>query len=176
MEQLIKLALDCGFTESARMDAAKLVFRDEVREMCAADKCHLYGRSWRCPPACGTLDEMRESVKKYSRGLLMQTVWELEDSFDFEGMGEAARVHNENFERFIKAVKAQYPGALFMGAGGCMRCAKCTYPDEPCRFPDDATSSMEACGLLVSQVCVDNGVKYNYGANRLAYTACALID
>ena len=30
----------------------------EVREMCAADRCHAYGRRWTCPPGCGTLEDL----------------------------------------------------------------------------------------------------------------------
>ena len=35
---------------------------------------------------------------------------------------------------------------------------------------------MEACGLFVSQLCTDNGVAYNYGDEKIAYTCCILFN
>ena len=55
-------------------------------------------------------------------------------------------------------------------------CKECTYPDAPCRFPEMMFPSMEACGLFVSKVCTDNGVAYNYGDEKIAYTCCVLFN
>lgn len=39
---------------------------------------------------------------------------------------------------------------LPLNAGPCTFCAKCTFLDgEPCRFPDKAVFSVEACGIDV---------------------------
>jgi hypothetical protein len=35
---------------------------------------------------------------------------------------------------------------------------------------------MEAYGLLVTQICTDNGMKYYYGPDTLAYTSCFLLE
>ncbi|MDR3311009.1 MAG: DUF2284 domain-containing protein [Oscillospiraceae bacterium] len=174
--KLQALAAECGFNNFGELDAAKLEFLPEVREMCAADKCHMYNHSWACPPACGTLGEMRERAAKYTRGILVQTVAQLEDSFDFEGMTDAAARHKEAFETLRGKLAGLYPEMFPMGAGGCAICPECTYPDAPCRFPDRAVASMEACGLVVSRVCSDNGVKYNHGKDTLAYTAAFLLE
>jgi hypothetical protein len=62
-----------------------------------------------------------------------------------------------------------------MGSGGCgMQCAKCTYPDQPCRFPDKAFTSMEAYGLLVTDVCKSADTPYYYGRNTVTFTGCVL--
>jgi predicted metal-binding protein len=175
-EKLDAVAKASGFTHTGPLEAGKLRMLQEVRDMCAADKCHLYNRSWGCPPACGTLDEMREKVSHYSRGLIVQTVGELEDSLDFDGMQDAAMRHAGSFKALWNTLLAEYSGLLAMGSGGCARCEKCTYPDALCRFPDEVAASMEACGLLVSQVCADNGVKYHYGSGTIAYTACFLLE
>ncbi|MDR0916678.1 MAG: DUF2284 domain-containing protein [Oscillospiraceae bacterium] len=174
--KLTELAKDAGFTEVGTLDVATLQFLPEVRDMCAADKCHMYNHSWACPPACGTLDEMSARALKYSRGILVQTVAQLEDSFDFEGMGAAAEQHKQAFVKLHEVLREQYPDLFPMGSGGCTICPKCSYPDAPCRFPDRAIPSMEACGLLVSQVVSDNGMKYNHGRDTLAYTAAFLLE
>ncbi|NLM84449.1 MAG: DUF2284 domain-containing protein [Clostridiales bacterium] len=176
-EALTRLAKEHGFAAAAPLDVKTLEFLPEVREMCAADKCHMYDKNWACPPACGPLEEMREKVSKYSRGLLVQTIRDIEDSYDWEGIQEAAELHAQNLNKLYDELKKQYPGLMAMGAGTCTRCARCAYLDkEPCRFPDELIYSMEACGLYVSKVCTDNGLKYNYGPDKIAYTSCFLLE
>jgi predicted metal-binding protein len=65
---------------------------------------------------------------------------------------------------------------LSLGSGGCRRCKKCTYPDAPCRFPEKKFASMEAYGMLVTQVCQDNGLDYYYGKGTITYTSCFLLE
>lgn len=176
-EKLISQAKSCGFTEAGPLDVATLEFLPEVRDMCASDRCQSYGKNWACPPACGSLEEMREKVKGFSRGLLVQTVGQLEDDMDWEGMQQAAQDQAESFEKLHDQLLSEYPGLLAMGTGTCTRCKTCTYPEgKPCRFPEKLTYSMEACGLFVSRVCTDNGMKYNYGPNTVTYTACFLLE
>ena len=72
-EELKKLALREGFTAAGELNLKAVVFMPEVRDMCRADKCSAYGRNWRCPPACGSIEEATERAKKYSFGMLVQT-------------------------------------------------------------------------------------------------------
>ena len=174
-EKLSAKAMECGFTHCAPLDVSTLDFMQDVRDMCNEKQCNKYGKSWSCPPACGTLEEMRERVKAYSSGLLVQTVGELEDSYDWEGIMETGKRHKVNFGLMRDALACERSPILAMGAGACMLCETCTYPDAPCRFPDRMAASMEASGLFVSKVCTDNGLKYNYGPNRIAFTSCYLI-
>jgi len=172
---LEKLAKECGFTNYAKLDISTLEFMQEVRDMCNAEQCKNYNKSWSCPPACASLEEMRERVKSYTTGILVQTVGEIEDSLDWDGMMAIGTSHKENFGRMKAALDAEQTQALAMGAGMCQICENCTYPDESCRFPDKMEVSMEACGLFVSKVCTDNNLEYNYGAERIAYTSCFLV-
>ena len=57
MEDLKALAKECGFDVAEDLDPKTLKFLPEVRDMCAADRCRHYNKSWACPPACGTLEE-----------------------------------------------------------------------------------------------------------------------
>jgi predicted metal-binding protein len=135
-----------------------------------------YNTNWACPPGCGTLEECEVRIRKYKKGILVQTTAMLEDSMDFEGMAEAAKNHGEHMATFTDEIKKLYPGSMIMGAGGCMRCQKCTYPDEPCRFPEKMSSSMEAYGMVVSDVCQANNLPYYYGKDTLTYTGCVLLE
>ena len=175
-ERLTALARECGFTEAGPLDVRTLRFFPEVRDMCATDRCHNYNKNWSCPPACGTLDEMRAKVQAFSEGIIVQTVGTLEDSFDWEATMETAKKHADNFAKMYGVLKKEYPEMFAMGAGTCTKCETCTYVEgKPCRFPDEMTYSMEACGLLVSQVCTDNNIPYNHGPQTVTYTGCYLL-
>ena len=76
----------------------------------------------------------------------------------------------------VELFRTEDPDCLPMGAGGCNICKKCTYPDEPCRFPDKAFTSMEAYGLFVAAECKKAGLEYNYGPNTLTYSSCILFN
>lgn len=141
--------------------------------MCAADKCRAYNRNWTCPPHCGTLEECGARLAGMDCGLLVQTVGQLEDSFDFEAMAETEKAHLAHFHALADLLREKYPGVLCLGSGGCRLCKSCAYP-EPCRFPERACPSMEGYGLLVSEACESAGVPYYHGKNTLAYTACYL--
>ena len=78
--------------------------------------------------------------------------------------------------RMYEILRGIYPKALAIGAGSCTQCKQCTYPDKPCRFPEKKIISMEACGMLVLEVCKDNHLGYYYGPNSIAYTSCFLLE
>lgn len=175
METLIRLAGELGFSNAGPLDAAKLRALPEVREMCAAGRCRRYDRSWSCPPACGSIEETAVRMQSYSRGILVQTTAKLEDDFDFETMNRAQEEHKARFLRLARQARVLFPDCLPLTAGSCTLCRCCTYPDKPCRFPGKMLSSMEAYGLLVSDVCKEAGIPYYYGPGTLTYSSCILI-
>lgn len=173
-QKIIDLALKQGFTHVAPLDPATLELLPEVRDMCSTNSCGKYDKNWACPPACGTLDECREKISTYSKGILVQTMGELEDAMDFETMMELEEKHKKNFLAFRVVLTEIYPELLALGAGACSICKECAYPDAPCRFPEKCVSSMEAFGILVNKTCTANNMLYYYGPNTLAYTSCYL--
>ena len=92
-----KMAQEAGFTHVAPLDPKTLQLKPEVRQMCEVNSCGMYGKRWSCPPGCGSLEECAQRVSRYSRGILVQTVGELEDELDGEGMMDAEHQHKENF-------------------------------------------------------------------------------
>ena len=172
---LIQEALSEGFTNAGPLNLKALVFMPEVREMCSADRCNMYGKSWRCPPGCGSIEEAAEEASKYAFGMIVQTTGNMGDEFDFETIDETGKKHKSNFEAYVAKLRKRYDAILPMGAGTCKLCDECAYPDTPCRYPDQAISSMEAYGLWVSKVCELSGIPYYYGKLTLTYTSCYLL-
>jgi len=164
------LAKEAGFTHMGPLDPRTIELKEQVRQMCAA--CGRHGKCWSCPPACGTLEECTARVEKYQHGILVQTVGELEDEFDGEAMMETQQLQKERFEKLCELLKDY--DTLNLGAGSCTLCKTCAYPDAPCRFPEKMVSSMEAYGIVVADVCRENGLPYYYGKNTIAYCCCVL--
>ena len=108
MTELLTLARDAGFEETTPLQAAQLVFRPEVRDMCRADRCSSYGKSWCCPPACPSLEEMTRRMWDYGQGVLVETVGTMADDFDYEAMMEAEARHKERFRQLTQALYHRY--------------------------------------------------------------------
>ena len=177
MNRFVEAAvMEAGFTECGSLSPRELRFHSEVRKICEGNSCRNYGASWACPPAVGTLEDCRARVERYGNMLLFTKKYAMESSFDFEAMGEGLQDFKKAVDRLHELVAPRLPDHLLLSNEGCGRCRKCTYPDAPCRFPDRNFSSMEASGLLVNQVCSDNGVPYNYGKGKMAYTSCLLYN
>lgn len=175
VEALLALVLAHGFTQAKSLMPQTLRLRPEVRAMCRGNACGQYGRRWSCPPGCGTLEECRARIAGYRCGMLVQTTGPVEDSFDIEAMQALEQRHKRQFLSLYEALRAKYPRLLALGVGCCTRCAQCTFPDAPCRFPASMLSSMEAYGILVTEVCRENGLAYYYGQNTMTYTGCFLL-
>lgn len=175
METVAQKAKAFGFSHTAPLDAKTLELRQEVRDMCSVDRCQKYGRSWMCPPACGSLEENAAKAARYSEGIVVQTTMQMEDDFDYDTIVAAEEKHQRLFRLFCDQLREDFPGMMPLGAGGCGLCDECTYPGAPCRQPQKAMPSMEAFGLLVSDVCTKNGLQYYYGPQTMTYTACYLL-
>lgn len=174
-KELCALAQKTGFDHWAPLDPATIELKEEVREMCAGGNCAMYGKRWSCPPGCGTLEQWRELLTGFTHGILVQSVGKLEDHFDIDAMLETEATHKERFHAMRRALHELGAQALSAGAGCCTICKDCTYPDAPCRFPEQKVSSMEAMGMLVQDVCKANDLPYFYGENTIAYTSCFLL-
>ena len=172
--KISELASDAGFI-NAVFDANILSPDMKVRAMCEDNRCQRYNRSWSCPPACGTVEQLTSEMSKYKKGILLVSVFDVDGDFDLEGIKNGQIAHVRRFDRIVRQVRFFYPSCMPMSAGSCSRCQKCTYPDAPCRFPDRLYPSMEACGLLVSKTCEDCGLKYNNGPSTITFVSSILL-
>ena len=51
MTALLTLTHEVGFSQCAPVNMDALDPLEAVRDMCKADRCGRYGKSWSCPPA-----------------------------------------------------------------------------------------------------------------------------
>ena len=153
-----------------------LWLRDKYRAMCADGRCGRYGHNWACPPGCGSIEAAARRIAGFDAGILVQTTGMLRDDFDYESIAATECAHKRRFADFARQMRRLHPGCLPLTAGSCTLCARCTYPDRPCRYPTKRLSSMEAYGLFVSDICTRSGLAYNYGPRTMTYTSCVLYN
>ena len=153
-------------------------FDPMFRELCQKNTCGFYGACWVCPPDAGTIEELMNRAKRYSHALVFQSIHQLEDSFDIEGMHEASVRHNRLVQAVYSAAKAEHPGCLVLGAGRLRRLlsAAPSRTANPAVFPEKAVVSLEACGVDVAQLAKVAGLKYINGANTVTYFGAVLYD
>ncbi len=176
-DRLLQLALDCQSAFAGWIDPAGIPFAPELREMCTQNSCGQYGTSWMGPPAIGPVEDLMENVRTFSDGLVIQTVHQLEDSFDYPGMMEARAEHQNVFFNVLAAIRNELPTGttlLALDAGCCHLCGDCAYPDELCRRPGEAISSIEAYGIVVNRMLEACGLQYNNGQNTVSYVGLIL--
>lgn len=169
-EQLIKAALEHGAYKAAFIDVAEIPFDSSLREYCKANYCGSYGKNYACPPYVGEAEELIQKAKGYQTAMVFQTVTSIEDSFDIEGMAQAAAGHAATAAAINKEVEALGKEYLQLTAGGCNICPVCAQAEnKPCRFPGKAISSLEAYCMNVSTLASKCGMKYINGQNTVTY-------
>ncbi len=160
----------------AVVDVDQIRFDPMFRELCQKNTCGFYGACWACPPDAGTIEELMNRAKRHSHALVFHSIHQLEDSFDIEGMHKRVCA-TPPCTGGKRCGKGEHPGCLVLGAGACGVCAHCSKPDgEPCRFPEKAIVSLEACGIDVAQLAKAAGLKYINGTNTVTYFGAVLYD
>ena len=177
-ESLILDAKTLGACRAEVISADRIVLDRAFRDMCAANACGVYGKCYMCPPDVGEIDDLMREVGEYEYALVYQTVTELEDSFDFEGMVAAKK----RTYPIAQALRGRFSDrgiarVLHLGAGGCGVCKVCAKrTNEPCRFPEKALPSLEAYGVNVSELAKAAGMKYINGQNTVTYFGAVLFS
>lgn len=175
-EELVQLALQAGAAKAVIIPQEKIVLSAVFRDICASNTCGGYGKCWMCPPDIGPVEELMKQVQRYSFGLLYQTIGQLEDSFDLEGINEATRVHTRTSQKLQQLIAPRMEEEfLHLSCGGCHLCERCAkQDDQPCRQPDRALSSMEGYGIDVYNTTKGTGLKYINGPDTVTYFGMVL--
>ena len=167
---------ELGIHEFGFVPTKKIVASKMVRELCEQNACGAYGKSWACPPGVGTLEECRARMQAYETVFVFTTRHELEDNLDWEGMVAGKQAHDQVTPRVVEFFQGLIPDAMVLGSEGCAHCAKCTYPDAPCRFPEKLHPSIESYGVEVNVLARDARVRYHNGPNTVTFFSCIFFN
>jgi predicted metal-binding protein len=176
-ENVQAILAELGITRYGVMPVSEVVFSEAFRAACESNQCGKHGTNWSCPPGVGEPAALIERAREFQSGLVIQTVWPIEDIFDMDGMLAGGVKHNALFrvamERLIPLLEGQ--PALALSAGACSVCDACTYPSgQPCRQPERAMASLESYGIDVARLIESAGLKYHNGANTVSYVGLLL--
>lgn len=172
MNELVSKVLAAGFTKAVWLDNLKLDCEARIREYCTPEDCPDYGGNWVCPPGCGELAACAAKVGQFDRGVLLQSVAELDPpTVTYEALNLQ---HNLQLQSFIAALDSKDQEILVLTNGGCVFCASCAYP-APCVKPDMRMNSLSAYGIDVGKLCAMAGLPYSFGPDRVYFVALVLI-
>ncbi len=177
-EDIIAKTVELGVFKANVIEANRIEADRAFRNICASNACGMYGRCYMCPPDIGEIDVLMAELKNYDYALVYQTVTELEDSFDFEGMIDAKK-KSYPIATALRQVFSDIGifKALHLGAGGCGMCERCAkQTGETCRFPKLALPSLEAYGINVSSLAKAADMKYINGQNTVTYFGAVLFS
>lgn len=171
-KSLIDVAIENGAIKAEVILQEQIVTDKAFWDICASNGCGRFGKYWTCPPAIGKPDELLAELKGYSHAMLYQTIGDIEDSFDIEGMIEVGHNHEEVSRRIHAAANTLFAGEKFLhlSSGGCYLCERCAKQDDlPCRFPDEALAPMEGYCIDVYKTSTNTDLKYINGTNTVTY-------
>ena len=169
--ELIQLIITCGAYKADIIKIEDIVLNRDFAKMCEDNKCGIYGKCYMCPPSIGKIDELISKVGTFSGGIIYQTVSEKDNPFSPEKMRQKVRDHMSVSQIIQRRIKTDCDiDFLHLSTGGCCLCDTCAkVTDEPCRFPNDALSSLEAYGIDVFKTLSATSIKDRYGQDTITF-------
>lgn len=167
------------FSRIKAVSAAVVEIRAEVRKLCAQNACGKYGQNWTCPPALQSLDHYKAQLGAFDRLLILVEIYPVKDSFDWKAMTAAAKQFKDTLQVLKKEIESTDAGFpfLLLGAGACHLCEPCNYVNKkPCRHPDDAIVSLEACGIDVMRLLKQSDMQYYHGKGTVTFVGGLFYD
>jgi len=175
LEEYLEKARTLGFTKAVFLDELTIDCKLELRAYCDPQQCTKHGQNWVCPPGCGTLEECGEKTQRFQKGILLQSITELDPPVLPETYTWLSREHNLRFKEFVESVKPGVARLLPLTTGGCVFCEECSYP-APCIKPDVKMESLSAFGIDVGALCENAGLPYSFSPEILYMTALLLVE
>ena len=123
----------------------------------------MYGTSWACPPAVGTVEQCQQRCLAYPEFLMISTVSEVEDIENME-LTLATRSSHERVTAQVAAlIKEQGCDLQVLSTEACAICEQCMYPNGACRFPEKMFPCVESHGILVTDLAERCGMEFFNG-------------
>lgn len=153
-------------------DTTQLEFSQRIRHVCRTE-CPMYGTSWACPPAVGTVEECQARCLAYPRGLLIATVQEA-DVTDMTAALATRAPHEQITHQVTALIAAQGAQTMTLSTEACAHCAQCTYPDAPCRHPERMYPCVESHGIMVTALAEQYGIDFYAGTDLVTWFSLIL--
>jgi predicted metal-binding protein len=141
-KEVCDLAKTLGAESAKEISPETITISEWVRTKCLYG-CSYYSRCYTCPPFSPSPEVTKRIVGSYSKAILIHS--------------HHSRVIRELIPKLERAAFLEgYYKAFGLSAGPCKACETCD-TSLPCKHPDIARPSMEACGIDVFQTARTSG-------------------
>ena len=175
LDNLLNQLKEIGVFQYGFLKPSDIEYRQDIRDICKND-CKNYGKSWACPPAVGTVEGCKSRCLEFDNMLVFTSKYTVEDSYDYEGWIHGMKEFKKVSQGLDKIIRNHLKKYIILSNEGCGICKICTYPNEPCRFPEKLQHSIEGYGIIVSKAAEKANVNYNNGENTVTYFGALLYN
>lgn len=149
----------------------QLEFTGRVREVCRQE-CPMYGKTWACPPAVGTVEACEARCRTFSDCLVIATAAEVEDITNLEQTLATRGPHERITDQVRDLLARQGREAYVLSTEACALCQRCAYLDgESCRFPEKMHPCVESHGINLIPVLEANGLDFQFGSHVVTWVS-----
>lgn len=150
--KLLELALEEGFA-AALIDPEEVPIDGKFRAFCEENLCGQYNANYSCPPDCGSVEALQQTLLAQKKVLVLQTIHDIGSYENKPAVHQAKLSHNRAVLRLMEKLRnAGYQG-FCSGYNGCPLCDPCKRKeDQPCAHPDKRISCMSAYCVDVAKL------------------------
>ena len=153
---------------------SELDFSDRIRYICEQE-CPMYGTSWACPPAVGSVSDCQMKCLKYENALLISTITEVNDIANIEETLSTRPEHEKITNQVRELMRNQGVEPYVLSTESCAACERCAYLDgQPCRMPDRMHPCVESHGINILPLIEELGLMFQYGENVVTWFSLLL--
>ena len=130
----------------------ELTFKEEVRQICKQE-CPMYGKSWSCPPAVGTVEECQKRCMEYQGIFLFTTIAEVTDIANMDETLQTRFAHEEITRSLGEIFKKEGAEIQLLSSESCAICDTCAFCEgKACKHPERMIPCIESQGILVTKL------------------------
>lgn len=156
------------------LDPKTLDFTQRVRYICQSE-CPMFGKSWACPPAVGTVEDCQKKCFAFSDCLMIATITEVADIADIEDSLSTRGEHERLTNEIADLLRQQGIAPYILSTEACAECERCAYLDgQPCRFPERMHPCVESHGINVVPAMEELGIPFISGENLVTWVSLLL--
>ena len=152
-------------------DPKGLEFSDRIRWICK-NECPMYGTSWACPPAVGTVSYCKAKCMGYQNALVISTITEVWDIANIEETLATRPEHEAVTDQVRDLFREQGIEPYVLSTESCAKCDRCSWLDgKPCRFPEKMHPCVESHGINLIPTLEENGIEFQFGGNVVTWVS-----
>ena len=156
------------------VDPKTLDFTQRVRYICQTE-CPMYGKSWACPPAVGSVEECKAKCMNFTDCLMIATITEVADIANLEETLATRGDHEALTNEIAALLRQQGIAPYILSTEACAECERCAYLDgQPCRFPERMHPCVESHGINVVPAMEQLGIPFISGENLVTWVSLLL--